>query len=114
MLPPAAGRSNLDRELLRLVGCHPCESETPPGRSGPAPGCCAMPSSWGWSPRPAPGAATATTARAPRAPRPPPPARRGLRPPPRTGGASRHYGERALRAAALALELQARYGVTPA
>jgi MerR family transcriptional regulator, copper efflux regulator len=38
----------------------------------------------------------------------------GLVNPPRTGGGYRHYGERDLRAAALALELQARYGVTPA
>lgn len=38
----------------------------------------------------------------------------GLVDPPRTGGGYRHYGERDLRAAALALELQARYGVTPA
>jgi DNA-binding transcriptional MerR regulator len=38
----------------------------------------------------------------------------GLVDPPRTRGGYRHYGERDLRAAALALELQARYGVTPA
>ena len=38
----------------------------------------------------------------------------GLVAPPRTGGGYRHYGERDLRAAALALELQARYDVTPA
>jgi len=38
----------------------------------------------------------------------------GLVNPPRTGGGYRHYGERDLRAAALALELQARHGVTPA
>jgi MerR family transcriptional regulator, copper efflux regulator len=38
----------------------------------------------------------------------------GLVAPPRTGGGYRHYGQRDLRAAALALELQARYGVTPA
>jgi DNA-binding transcriptional MerR regulator len=38
----------------------------------------------------------------------------GLVNPPRTGGGYRHYGQRDLRAAALALELQTRYGVTPA
>jgi DNA-binding transcriptional MerR regulator len=38
----------------------------------------------------------------------------GLVAPPRTGGGYRHYGQRDLRAAALALELQTRYGVTPA
>jgi DNA-binding transcriptional MerR regulator len=38
----------------------------------------------------------------------------GLVSPPRTGGGYRHYGDRDLRAAALALELQSRYGVTPA
>jgi MerR family copper efflux transcriptional regulator len=38
----------------------------------------------------------------------------GLVDPPRTGGGYRHYGGRDLRAAALALELRARYGVTPA
>jgi DNA-binding transcriptional MerR regulator len=38
----------------------------------------------------------------------------GLVNPPRTAGGYRHYGPRDLRAAALALELQARYGVTPA
>jgi len=38
----------------------------------------------------------------------------GLVNPPRTGGGYRHYGDRDLRAAALALELQARYSVTPA
>jgi hypothetical protein len=40
--------------------------------------------------------------------------RLGLVAPPRTGGGYRHYGQRDLRAAALALELQARYRVTPA
>jgi MerR family transcriptional regulator, copper efflux regulator len=38
----------------------------------------------------------------------------GLVDPPRTAGGYRHYGQRDLRAAALALELQARYRVTPA
>jgi MerR family transcriptional regulator, copper efflux regulator len=38
----------------------------------------------------------------------------GLVAPARTAGGYREYGERDLRAAALALELQARYGVTPA
>lgn len=38
----------------------------------------------------------------------------GLVNPPRTAGGYRHYGQRDLRAAALALELEARYGVTPA
>jgi MerR family copper efflux transcriptional regulator len=38
----------------------------------------------------------------------------GLVAPPRTGGGYRDYGERDLRAAAVALELQARHGVTPA
>jgi MerR family transcriptional regulator, copper efflux regulator len=38
----------------------------------------------------------------------------GLVDPPRTAGGYRHYGQRDLRAAALAVELQGRYGVTPA
>jgi MerR family copper efflux transcriptional regulator len=38
----------------------------------------------------------------------------GLVAPARTAGGYRDYGERDLRAAAAALELQARYGVTPA
>ena len=38
----------------------------------------------------------------------------GLVAPPRTGGGYRDYGERDLTAAAIALELQARHGVTPA
>jgi MerR family copper efflux transcriptional regulator len=38
----------------------------------------------------------------------------GLVAPPRTGGGYRDYGERDLRAAAVALELQARHGVAPA
>jgi MerR family transcriptional regulator, copper efflux regulator len=38
----------------------------------------------------------------------------GLVNPPRTAGGYRSYGERDLRAAALALRLQARYRVTPA
>jgi MerR family transcriptional regulator, copper efflux regulator len=38
----------------------------------------------------------------------------GLVAPPRTGGGYRNYGERDLRAAAVALELQERHGVTPA
>jgi MerR family copper efflux transcriptional regulator len=38
----------------------------------------------------------------------------GLAAPPRTAGGYRAYGERELLAAALALELQARHGVTPA
>jgi DNA-binding transcriptional MerR regulator len=38
----------------------------------------------------------------------------GLVAPPRTAAGYRDYGERDLRAAAAALELQGRYGVTPA
>src|SRR5215211_3506798 len=72
MLPPAVTASQPLQKNVKVVRLPACAWERPPGGSGPAPACCATPSSWGWSRPPAPPAATATTASATCGPPPSP------------------------------------------
>ena len=52
MLPPASSRSNLDNLLLKVCTVPGMRVGDAARQAGTSPGCCATPSSSGWSPGP--------------------------------------------------------------